>query len=90
MPQTQPPRARPGRPDPNAIVNDALKRRLVSITVLYTLAAAYEEKLAEKDKEIAKLQRRPTTAPGTPAKAPTPTPNPRNANDRPAWGRGVT
>ena len=28
--------------DPNAIVNDALKRRLVSITVLYTLAAAYD------------------------------------------------
>ena len=55
VPQTEPPREPAGRPDPNAIVNDALKRRLVSITVLYTLAAVYKEKLAEKDKEIAKL-----------------------------------
>ena len=62
-----------GKEDPNALVNDALTRKLVSIVVLYSLAAAYEKKLQEKDAEIAKLRRRPTTAPGMQA-ARTPAP----------------
>ena len=70
-----------GNPDPNAIVNDALKRRLCSITVLFTLAAAYEEKLAATHKEIAQLKRLRSTAPIAPG---TRTPNASTARKRPA------
>ena len=63
-----------GKPNVNSLVNDALSRRLTSITVLYTLAAAYEEKLQERDAELARLRRRqampgaapPPSTPGAP------------------------
>ena len=65
-------------------MNDALNRRLCSITLLYALASAYEKKLDKMEKEIATQKRLRGTPTGLRIGGIARTPGTSNANKRPA------